>query len=370
MGLVPPQNPPLRLQQLAGALDAMRTPMIAWSARSSLLGSLVRVKGVRLAALCFAHAFLALNLVLLCPALLLVLGPLALGVVHVASDVRYLVLRYPTPTSWRLVVLSFCCALFALRVVETAFLENTWFAYTEVALVVVWVLSAAALAAGADPRRSTKNGKLTALAAVVLGTACLVDPVRFRMMFAHGHNLVGIALWYLMYARRARMSTAPLWAIAGTAFCLLVFGGRAHIPFPESWGLTVEAARHWLAPGVPDPYATGLVLSYAFLQSVHYAVWLIFIPQAATEGRGTPTFAMSLKSLWRDFGPVTLTLVASALVLVLGLAYFDPLQTQAVYLFVTPFHGYLEVAVLAYWFSSGSGIGAQFPPALSTLPRP
>ena len=169
MGSVPTQNPPFGLQHVAGVLDSLRTPLIAWSARNWLLGALVRVKRLRLSALCLAHAVLALGLVLLCPALLLVLGPLLLGVPHVASDVRYLVLRYPTPAAWRLLVLSLCGALFALRLVETAFLENEWFAHAELALVVAWVLAAATLAPLAHPHRPTGKAKLTALVALTLG---------------------------------------------------------------------------------------------------------------------------------------------------------------------------------------------------------
>jgi len=64
---------------------------------------------------------------------------------------------------------------------------------------------------------------------------------------------------------------------------------------------------------------------------------------------GSPTFAMSLRSAWRDFRPFGIALIALGMLTVLIAACIDPLTTSAVYLFVTPFHGYLELAVLACW---------------------
>ena len=44
-----------------------------------------------------------------------------------------------------------------------------------------------------------------------------------------------------------------------------------------------------------------------------------------------------------------------ALLTVLIAACIDPLTTSAVYLFVTPFHGYLELVVLACWAAERRG---------------
>jgi hypothetical protein len=60
---------------------------------------------------------------------------------------------------------------------------------------------------------------------------------------------------------------------------------------------------------------------------------------------------MSLKSAWNDFRPVGVVLILLGMLTVLVAAVIDPLMASAVYLFITPFHGYLELVVLACWLS-------------------
>jgi len=124
------------------------------------------------------------------------------------------------------------------------------------------------------------------------------------------------------------------------------------------------AAADTLAPGVRDTaLALGIVASFAFLQSVHYAVWLHAIPQEATRGEGTLTFRMSFRALVADFGWPMLAL-STLLILAVPLAgLVAPLRAQATYLSLSAFHAYLELAALALIWVRGGEAGRASPSA-------
>lgn len=338
------------LNRAAVVLDRLRTPLLAVSARTAVLRTLVVNKEARVVGLSIGHASLAWALALLCPSLLLVLGPVLLGVPHVASDIRYLVLRRPQSRGFVLLVLGFSALLVGTRVVELGFLGNPAFARVELGLVLVWVL----VALGFTQRTQPRSRRLAVAAgALGLGAIALSQPTLARLVFAHAHNVIGLVVWYALFRPRRLSGLLPLAWIALLALLLYFVGGSIpeRLGWPEWFDLHVATAAQWLAPGLAPAEQRGLVLSYAFLQSVHYAVWLAFIPQDERQRAGSPTFCMSLKSAWHDFRPFGVALIALGMLTVLLAAIIDPLTTSAVYLFITPFHGYLELVILACWLS-------------------
>ncbi|HEY6722871.1 MAG TPA: hypothetical protein VI197_02535 [Polyangiaceae bacterium] len=341
------------LNRCAVVLDRVRTRALGLSARSAGLRAFVVNKQARTAGLSIGHATLAALVTLLCPSLLLVLGPVLLGVPHVASDIRYLVLRPTLGRGFGVGVASFSLLLVGTRVVELGDLGNPAFARFEIALVTIWVVGALVW----SQARWSWPRLLVATGAVALGAAALTEPSLARLVFAHAHNVIGLGVWYALFRPRRSSSLLPLAWIALLTVAIYAAGGSIpeRVGWPEWFELHVQAASQWLAPGLPPAHQRGLVLSYAFLQSVHYAVWLLFIPQDAAKSAGSPTFCSSLRSAWRDFRPLGLALIAIGMLVVLGAACVDPLTTSAVYLFVTPFHGYLEVVVLACWLGERSG---------------
>ena len=338
------------LNRCAVLLDRVRTRALGFSVRTSTLRAFVVHKEARIAGLSIAHASLALALTLLCPSLLLVLGPVLLGVPHVASDIRYLVLRPNVGRGFGAGVALFSALLIGLRLFELTDLGNPAFAGIEIALAAAGILGALACTAGrwSWPHLGVAAG-VSALAAVAL-----TEPSLARLVFAHAHNAIGLVVWYALFRPRRAWGFLPLaWIACATCF-IYTLGGSIpeRVGWPEWFDLHIQAASQWLAPGLAPAEQRGLVLSYAFLQSVHYAVWLVFIPQDAVQRPGSPTFAMSLRSAWRDFRPLGIALIALGMLAVLVSACVDPLTTSAVYLFVTPFHGYLELAVLACWLAA------------------
>jgi hypothetical protein len=241
-----------------------------------------------------------------------------------------------------------CVALLGLRAAELAAPAALPFARTELAVAAAWVASAALLSArGAGERW---RAALLALVAGALLAAAWPRPDLARVVFAHAHNLVAVALWLALFYRR-RLAVLSV-ALLGVALLLIVSGATlpwvVHFSGYKALGVDVFYAAEQLAPRVPGALGPALVLSYVFLQSVHYMAWLTWIPDSATRGQGTLTFRMTARGLARDLGgPWLLLLVAAALAVALG-ALFDATRTRAVYLSLAAFHGYLELAAVAY----------------------
>jgi len=275
-------------------LDRARTALFVRALEVAPLRGLLVEKRRRVPALLLLHASAAFVLSVFAPTLLLVVGPLLLGVPHLVADLRYLVLR---------------------------------------------------------PRLSTL-ARAGLLGAAVL--AAWLAPSGLRLVMAHAHNVVAIGIWALLFCK-ARRRALVVSALLALATLLLLASPLAWFGFKhglvQSFGLHAFAAANNLAPFADSaPLALGVVASFAFLQSIHYAVWLHAIPQEATPGEGTLSFRMSFRALRRELGTWGMTLAAllAAAVPLAGLV--APLRTQAVYLQLASFHGYLELGALALWW--------------------
>lgn len=353
----------LKLEILLWPLDRIRTALFVQTSRVRVLRPLLLKKERRVPALLLGHSFVALLLALLAPSFLLVAGPLLLGVPHLVSDVRQLVLRPALPRLARPLFLGGSVLLLVARILEEWHVPGM--TRTELGLAAALALGGIVLAwRGAPPVRALS----ATLVVLVLATIALVWPHQSRLWLAHGHNVMALLLWGALYARPLRAAAWVVGVVLSVAG-LLVLSPLAWLGFQHgsqsAFGLHSLAAADTLAPGVRQaPLALGIVASFAFLQSVHYAVWLHAIPQGATPGDGTLSFRMSWRSLQRDLGPWAL-IAASALVLLVPLAgLVEPLVTKSLYLSLSSFHGYLEVAAAALFFVRGAGPLAR--PAVST----
>jgi hypothetical protein len=306
----------------------------------------------RVVTLAVVHATLAFGLSVFAPMLLFVLGPVLLGVVHVAADVRYLVLRQELAKYWRSLVWMFCAALVLVRVLWEAGVPGD-VARVETLLVMSFVLFAIVVAA-----RQSRNHARTLVASsslCVIAGLTLQYPLEARLVAAQLHNLVALALWAILLRERVRLLLVPLLVVLTFAGVLLsgAFHQVSLAAGSTAFGLHVLEAAAWLCPGLREDYAIGLVSCYVFLQSIHYAVWLMLIPQQQTPAQGTLTFRMSARSLLKDFGALSLAAVGLTALFVLVSACFDVHRTRTLYLSLAMFHTYLELAFLAYfWVNS------------------
>jgi hypothetical protein len=329
-------------------LDRARTALFVRALQLAPLRTVLVEKRRRVPALLLLHASAAFVLSVFAPTLLLVVGPLLLGVPHLVADLRYLVVRPRLGAAARVWLVGGSVLIFRLKLAELAGVPALL--RYELPFAALWVTGAAALGASRlkDVRSVVIGGFACAFA-----LAAWVMPGALRTVVAHAHNAIALGVWAVMFCQaRARSRALAVLAVIAAATLLLILSPLAWFGFKhgltQSFGLHAFMAADQLAPLVHSaPLALGIVASFTFLQSIHYAVWLHAIPQEATRGEGTISFRMSFRAFLRDFGPWGAALAAVLVVLVPLGGLLSPLRTQSIYLSLATFHAYLELAALA-----------------------
>ncbi len=341
---------------VAAPLDRARSGLLRAALSTRPLGWWLEKRDRRVALLATLHLLVAFPLAVFAPGLLLVAGPLLLGVPHIAGDLRYLVLRRQVPAYWKRALWGICATLVLLRVAEETRVLGP-LAGAEMLLVGLWLVAAALSGAG-----KTLSPRVLLVLGAVLALSCLllVSPRTSRLVVAHGHNLVGIAIWLVLFRRNRKAVAVPM-ALLALAVAWCVTGGSAVWTLEHGW---LEVANvhtlfvaDWLAPGAPTAYAVGITSAYALLQSVHYAVWLGYIPQDDMRAEGTLTFRMSLRSLFADFGGWALAGLLVIALVVLAYGWVAPWRTRGLFLSVSSFHAYFEVAMVVFFASRAAARG-------------
>jgi len=163
------------------------------------------------------------------------------------------------------------------------------------------------------------------------------------------HNIIGIGIWWFWSKKRLYWESIPIFLILLGALGILFLGSLnefALLYHPAS--MDINYYSHLLAGMVSDEWKASTVLLFAFLQSIHYLVWIRLIPE---EDRKQPTprgFRKSYDALRQDFGWVFLALCALGLLFFIGYALISPQLARTDYLTLISFHGFLELSMLAY----------------------
>ena len=319
------------IEALLAPVDALRSAL--YRALAPCCAGLFADRARRVAWLGGGSVVLAFGLTVAAPLWLLALGPLLLGVPHLLADFRYLVVR---PGLHRRTAL---CALAALPLLACGFGAPAWVGLLAMAVAVLgarcgWALRLAGLAAWA-----------------AMTWAAIADESAFVLAFVHLHNAMALALWWALRPRDRRALVVVALVLAGVALLLVgaldpvvAAAGGWQVPLAIP-GLDSNAQAY--APGAEVPWAMRVVLSFAFLQAVHYAVWLRLVPEDARPRPAPRPFRASWRALRDDLGRPLLGL---ALLLALGIATWGALDLIAAregYLRLATFHGYLELAVAA-----------------------
>jgi hypothetical protein len=336
----------LPFDRAVAPLDRLRRRVLLSLLRAPALGRLIARRDARLLLHSVASVAVTFTLTLLCPGVLFVVGPAVFGVAHVAADARYLVLRRSLPRWWLTVLGAGCAALVALRALEIAQPDLFPFAATELAIGWSWALAgvAAGWSATRDPR-AARRALLVGPVIAALGVAALSHPHLARLVFAHVHNVIAIALWLLLFRARRRFAL-PAVALLVACATLLLTGVAlpwVHLTGPGAARLVDESVFAWPA-WMPQRTALALGVTYVLLQAVHYTVWLALIPQDDARAEGTLSFRMSLRSLTRDFPAPWLAAIVLLAAAILGASFLDVHRTRQLYLSLATFHGYLELA--------------------------
>lgn len=283
---------------------------------------------------------LALGLTLLSPTWLLLLTPIVLGVPHVASDVRFLIirpLRDRLMSRWTVVAIVVPIAIMAVLRAWSWWTGSAALLGPEVWLGCAAVAGAVVFAPGAWWRRG-----VVIVAAVALAFTVSRWPWQTVLAFGHLHNLVAFAVFCLWSRQRAARLPWPALATYVASAAILLVGVPMWHTAPAQ-GLSIAGQLDILAPGLGADFGTRVIGSYAFAQLVHYFVWLDFAPHAlggpsARRELGTPIFAAT----------------ALATVALMAWGLMNPLMARNSYLSLVVWHGWLELAALGHlWVRAG-----------------
>jgi hypothetical protein len=263
----------------------------------------------------------------LAPALLLVWMPLVLGVPHLANDIRFLVL--PLPRRSLAVAVLAMLALVSLEAARLA--TGAHVLQLEAGVVAAWLLATLALD---GPVRRRALGVALFASALIVGM-----PVAFVAIAALAHNLVAIGAWIALArpGRRQAVTTAIAIAVATLVVALVGPDLAAASGGDASPWLTIDKAAHVMFGWLPQVPARALLLAFTFLQGVHYAIWLAWIPA------GRPALTRS--------GLGLAAVVLGTLVVVGAAVLVGPAWARTTYLALATFHIYLELVVLFAWLA-------------------
>ncbi|AKV02118.1 hypothetical protein AKJ09_08781 [Labilithrix luteola] len=312
--------------------------------------ALLADRSLRVAVYAAFGLFIAAGTTIVAPLWAFALGPLVLGVPHLLADVRYLVVH---PALHRRTALAF--AVGVPLVAATALVSPVWGLCAS--------FGAIAFA------RAPIAHKLTALplwALVVF--AAWRHPLASTFVLVHGHNVVAIALFALVFARHKRATWVLVSGFLG--FSLLFVSGaadplllRPSAVVGPSTGLELSDMIDTLAP-VSDPLmGARLAFFFVFAQGVHYLVWLRLVPEEARERPGLRSFASSLRALRADVGLPILGLAVLATVVIGARAMVSLEDSRMLYLRIAGAHAYLEIAfALLFLLEGRSLLGRMVPP--------
>jgi hypothetical protein len=345
----------LSLERAAIPLDRARRAVLVGLSRSAIARPILIRRDQRIRAQAVAGVAVAVALTLLAPGVLFVVGPALFGVAHLAGDVRYLALRRDLPRRWAIALAAGCAALLALRGLEATFPGRWPFAAIEVGLGWAWALAGVCAAAAASPSSLTvRRACLAGPVILALAIAAMARPTLTRVVFAHAHNWVAIGLWLLLFRRRRRFALPAVTLLALAVAACVSGWALPYVHFGGPWAARFVDEMLFAWPAfVPQRTALGLGLAFVLLQAVHYNVWLAWIPQEDLRREGTLSFRMSLRSLASDLPPIWLGLTALLGLAVIGASFVDVHRTRQLYLSLSSFHGYLELAAGAFLFVRG-----------------
>lgn len=328
------------------ALDGVRRWLWRVGARTSLGRACVRDRSTRILALGLGHVAVSLILAALFPAAMLIVGPLVLGVPHVVADLRYLVVRGPASLrpSTIIAVLVPLAAMTGFGIIEI--LGGNGDPQVEVGLGCAAVAIAVVLAPGGFVRRVNTAATVVAVA---IPATMRPDLTLIALLFAH--NIVALAIWCGWTKQTVRIGHRAIVIGAVIAGVALIMAGA----FDRSPDGAVIARLPYF--DVDPMVAYRMVVAYAFLQAVHYVVWLRLIPATQARSPAASTFKKSIAKLRADFGAGLVAIAAVTIAVPVLAVIADTERVRDGYLSLVLFHAWLELAIVAYAYVTRERLG-------------
>jgi hypothetical protein len=217
--------------------------------------------------------------------------------------------------------------------------------------LLLWVAALLGLRGRHNPRR---NWTGAVAVACLLVPACWVRPPLWGVALVYLHPL--LALWILdreIGRRRRAWRPAYRLCLAGLPLCLAFLwgclGDAAPLPGEGHDALTARLTQHAGAGVLTFLPARLLVATHAFLELVHYGVWLVAIPLVSWGGPAWDLRAVPLarRSAEARFAVAGLLVAGAGVVALLWVGFAaDYAATRDVYFTLAMFHVLAEVPLL------------------------
>ena len=351
------------LELVVTPLDLVRGKALRFAARSKILRRVLARRDTRIAALGTLQVLLLLVVTVWCPVALYFVGPLVLGVAHLAADVRYLVLRTPLPAALLRASAGLALAIAATRAATAGGLvPGAYGTRVDVLLGASWVVTALVFRFRSRPVVAT----LATAAVVFLAALAISRPRAAELALTHGHNVIAFVLWIALFRRKLGWGALPIVAVIAATLLLLTGACQSftlHHGGMAAFGVSAQRLAASFAPGVGAELGLSITMTLVFLQAVHYGVWTGLVPQECLRGEGSPTFRMTARSLVADFRPWGVAAIAAVMAGFVAVACRDLRGSVAWYMTLARPHVWLELAMLAFL------VGRRGPVAISRLER-
>ncbi len=301
-------------------------------------------------------AALALVLATRAPLATTVLGLIAFGVLHNVLEIRYVAGRFAPVLSGRLLGLLL---VLITGIVVCRLLTAFWPSgarYAEIALGFMVLGAGAVFGMSSLPGVRSITGVVLIvgiLAMLAIGAAVsLAFPAYYFVVLTHLHNLVPLVfLWDWARripnagARTAFRLTQVLWiivvplAILAGAFDRFVADGPGIVQrFVGTGSAVISSAT---PPALLTQMGLRFLVMFAFMQTMHYVVWVGFLPRFAPDA----TAAFESRVPWLRGRRAWLLGIGGGAVLA-AVFLTDYFQGKAVYAALASYHAYLEFPVL------------------------
>lgn len=269
------------------------------------------------------------------------LGLMAFGALHIALELRYVIGRFGSVL--RGPFLSWLVTLTAAIVIARGLTGVVgWTLRAEI------VLGFGIVAVGCW-YALTGGARIIGFALVIAGlVASLAWPAGYIVVLTHLHNLVPLAfLWdwsrRLAHGRGWFLAANLVWAVAIPLAILLGTIPITHIaptwlaPLVGNGSGLIAAA----SPGLTGEPGLRYLTVFAFMQTMHYLIWIVFLPLAAPDA--TTSFDRLVPALrgWRIWA------LGLGIAAVLGMVFASHYPTgKALYSLIAACHVYIEFPLL------------------------
>ncbi len=329
--------------KMTGGLDQFRARLLDWTTRSNILRELFVHRWKRLSAWFVLATLVQLALAVRFPIAILVLGPMILGAPHLIASLRHGLGHSPTQifSDHRSRVFLSTAVWFVVagaRLLNRALPGHFTELAGMMALLVVWFPVI---------RTSLRSGILIVSAIGALAGSSIIFPFGSFAFIILFHHFVAFFHWIKAARTKPETRVAISALIVFTFVHLLIFGGAfdSMITYSEWMQMPIEALENSFLGWTQDPtHLAQCLVAYAFGQSIHYTLWLKFIPEQQHDAQVPTSFRQSLRLITRDLtGPgLRLALVFLAVLTVISFSV-SAYQFRWIYFCVASLHGFYEI---------------------------